>query len=365
MSQNRSKNRSFLPGIHAFRGLAALLVVMHHGYRSLNHHWEVTPVSEWFIGGAAGVQFFFVLSGFIIYYIHSKDSPTKSQAGRFLKKRLVRIYPIYWVVLFPVLGLLFIQSSFVPELERSVSMVVKNVLLLPSSPRVIAVAWTLSHEMLFYLAFLLFFYVFRSLKTSMAIWGLIILTYQYYIREVGDGSYFLDFVLNLNNLYFFFGILSYDLYSKMKKRLGGQEYLSSHVGLGLVGLAGFIMVLGWSSSQGFVRDYSSWSFVTERTLFALFSVSLIVSEPFIASFKFVSSSFFRILGDASYSIYLCHSLVQTFLDKVLLKLGFQWLSSSGVFLMLIVVPVLAGIVLHYAAEKPLIRLFGKRLYKRS
>ncbi|MDM0002978.1 acyltransferase family protein [Variovorax sp. J22P240] len=54
------------------------------------------PLQRLFVfGGAAGVAFFFVLSGFIIVLIHGREIGHPAQLWPYLRKRLARIYPTY------------------------------------------------------------------------------------------------------------------------------------------------------------------------------------------------------------------------------------------------------------------------------
>jgi len=76
-------------GIDALRGLAVLLVWIHHvfAYAGL----EVPLAGR--LGGLLGVQLFFVISGYLI-----ADSARRYPAGVYTVRRLARIYPAYWVV---------------------------------------------------------------------------------------------------------------------------------------------------------------------------------------------------------------------------------------------------------------------------
>jgi len=85
-----------LTGVQAARGIAALLVVVHHcaGTLALPKYAGVAFAGGYFVPfGRAGVDFFFVLSGFIIAWIHSGDVGDRSQLGQYTAKRLARIFP--------------------------------------------------------------------------------------------------------------------------------------------------------------------------------------------------------------------------------------------------------------------------------
>ena len=91
-----------LNSLQAGRAIAALMVVVFHAnifilpdqiYRDGTQSWAV------FNFGYAGVEFFFALSGFIMVFIHRGDFGHPARVGRFLRKRVERISPVYWVVL--------------------------------------------------------------------------------------------------------------------------------------------------------------------------------------------------------------------------------------------------------------------------
>src|SRR4051812_5993274 len=93
---------SELPGtiisIQVLRFVAAFMVVLFHSHvalvRSLPGHVS-DYVDHAFEVGASGVHIFFVISGFVMVYTSIRSNLT---CGSFLKRRLIRIYPIYWVI---------------------------------------------------------------------------------------------------------------------------------------------------------------------------------------------------------------------------------------------------------------------------
>src|SRR5687767_9589017 len=94
--------------MHSFRGLAALLVILFH----LTEHFEATEnflfLSGFFLFGYCGVDFFFILSGFVIYYAHFNDIANPERFKQYCIKRLIRVYPIYWAIALPIVALYYI-----------------------------------------------------------------------------------------------------------------------------------------------------------------------------------------------------------------------------------------------------------------
>lgn len=139
-----------LEGIQILRGYAAMLVVV-------THLWSTGLVSSALrfsrIGGL-GVDIFFIISGFIMCY-SLRDRVRPGDSVQFLKKRVIRVYPIYLIVLTPfVVQYLNQNTGSVDPL-----LVIGNLLLAPSlssSPEyrmLVGPAWTLTYELFFYLLF--------------------------------------------------------------------------------------------------------------------------------------------------------------------------------------------------------------------
>ena len=98
MSASTAKHK--LQGIEAARGIAAAMVVVYHAARHLDANGLGLP---WAAGlekfGHAGVDFFFVLSGFIILFAHWEDVGVRAALPRYAERRCTRIFPLYWPVL--------------------------------------------------------------------------------------------------------------------------------------------------------------------------------------------------------------------------------------------------------------------------
>jgi peptidoglycan/LPS O-acetylase OafA/YrhL len=148
-ANDRSTN---LVGIQILRAIAAILVVMHHALEESLGAVAEPKAPDWLVTfGAAGVDIFFVISGFIMFYVSfPADRPAVSPTS-FLRKRIARIYPFYWLC---VAFFLCLKSiGLFHGLHLDADILIRSFLLLPSSHLVIGVAWTLVYEMYFYLIF--------------------------------------------------------------------------------------------------------------------------------------------------------------------------------------------------------------------
>lgn len=91
----------------ALRGIAALLVV--YGHYSAVFGKKIAGWDFFVPRTHLGVDFFFLLSGFILYLVYQRDfsqTVTATAWGHFMKRRVARIYPLHLVTLFAVILLL-------------------------------------------------------------------------------------------------------------------------------------------------------------------------------------------------------------------------------------------------------------------
>lgn len=139
--------------LQAGRGLAALAVVLHHAGQGSDAFASGTQgeALEW---GAHGVDFFFVLSGFIIFFVHGSDPGTVDAGRSYLLKRLRRIFvPYYPVALVMIAAYLLVPG--LSQANREWGWLTSLTLLPSAQPPALSVAWTLVFEICFYLFFLI------------------------------------------------------------------------------------------------------------------------------------------------------------------------------------------------------------------
>lgn len=95
-----------LNGLQAIRAWASIAVMFFHlgGAVASEKYFGVTEARAVLGFGTHGVLVFFVLSGFIIHYVHNKDIGRPHRLGRYLFRRFMRLFPSYWAVLLLVGG---------------------------------------------------------------------------------------------------------------------------------------------------------------------------------------------------------------------------------------------------------------------
>ena len=133
LKESAKLNKPQIHSLQLFRGLAALAVVAHHAVLSTEAFiGKVPDVLALMLGmGYLGVDFFFVLSGFIIMYAHMGDEGALSAVRRYSFKRLVRVFPAYLPISIALIALYAWLPGFFASADRSYSLL-SSLLLIPA-----------------------------------------------------------------------------------------------------------------------------------------------------------------------------------------------------------------------------------------
>ncbi|EFH4428998.1 acyltransferase family protein, partial [Escherichia coli] len=150
--------------IQTLRGIAALSVVVDHTLTQFNIYYHLEGITGGILRnlqgiGTIGVYVFFIVSGYIMSLTTFNKTWDKKASSVFLKKRIIRIYPIYWFWL-TLLLVAWFAGLALKQHHYSFEKIVSSYLLLPYSDEepskinpVLGQGWTLIYEMFFYIFF--------------------------------------------------------------------------------------------------------------------------------------------------------------------------------------------------------------------
>lgn len=325
-------------GLQVGRGVAALLVVLHHCSLGANVFYGNKPFSGFWEFGYIGVDFFFVLSGFIIYWVHSGDTKGVQSALSYFKKRIIRIYPPFIVI---SVVLLAVYSIF-PQLsaaDRKIG-IMTSMLLIPTPPfdPALSVSWTLMHEMLFYVVFLIYYSNRTFFYGVISSWALLILLSNFCWTS-GPVS-MSAFLLHTHNIQFLFGIFSAIVVQRNR-----QHYM--YLLAGMLMLMLMLFIAGWQVqiikfiSPPLLTVYLGFCFMF--VVIGLCSIEKKVSYPEMLFF----------MGTASYSIYLIHNPVISLLNRLARKIYVHVkLPPEVFFLFIAIISIGVGIGYYFLWERP-------------
>ena len=349
-----------LLGLQALRGLAALLVVAHHTAGTLaraKYGDNELAGGLLFPLGRAGVDLFFVLSGFIIYYIHRADIACPTRFGNYAFRRLSRIYPTFWVALAFVMIAVFAvhhgeeNHGASTDSELALVLIVKSALLFPFTPpgpeNIVGVAWTLSHELLFYAAFGVLILSLRIGTVVFAVWLAALLGARLFSVLPPP----LDFLLYVKNIEFFLGMGIAWLLFDTRFRAGW--------GMAFVGVALFVTtaVIELVGGYDFLTTSPTLGYGVGAAAIIFALASLETSQP-----AFRVPGLLVLLGAASYSIYLIHFTIVVALVKAAHAAGLIGpLELLPLFCAIAAAATLAGVFMYFAAERYLMRVVRRVL----
>lgn len=145
-----------LEWLEVMRGGAALWVLLHHSKQSVDYFVSDMGLQPWFANGYLGVDFFFVLSGFIIAFAAHRLLQRGGGLRDYATARIIRIYVPYLPIGIAIY-LLYLLLPGLSEAARSPSLLTSLTLLPDNRPPALSVVWTLVHEMTFYALYALLF----------------------------------------------------------------------------------------------------------------------------------------------------------------------------------------------------------------
>ncbi|NRF90581.1 acyltransferase [Paenibacillus frigoriresistens] len=97
--------------LQASRGAAAFFVLLFHTSAMSFKYYQYDLLGISAIGRSGGVDFFFVLTGFLLYHTYGHKIGTKMSVLPYLSNRLICIYPFYWLITLVVLPVYFLVPS--------------------------------------------------------------------------------------------------------------------------------------------------------------------------------------------------------------------------------------------------------------
>ncbi|ARV57666.1 acyltransferase [Nostocales cyanobacterium HT-58-2] len=338
--------------IQVFRGLAAVLVVLAHTDLIFNQNLGQDFFFKIFNFGGSGVDFFFVLSGFIMFYIHQKDIGHQNKLGTFLFKRFTRVYPLYWVILTSKIFASFLFAYSPDTNNRGIGEFIKAFLLFPQDREILSssflgVSWTLSFEIFFYLLFGLLIWLKPKFSFPLiTTWLIGVLLHFIGFIKLPQDNLLLKFIFSEYNLEFVLGCLA--AYTLLNRKINyGIQFI--YLGLFLYTLSAI------NYYYKIIQISSVISFGIACTLLVLGASSLELRKSLNVP------NVLLFIGNASYSIYLAHGFFINHMTKILNKLQldiFQNLVVLNVFGFIIaIIAIICGCIVYSYLEKPLLTFF--------
>jgi exopolysaccharide production protein ExoZ len=341
ISQDPVASREFF-GIQILRGIAALSVVFHHTLEETYGAVAGARTPDWLTtAGAAGVDIFFVISGFIMLYVSFPSSSGVLKPGDFLLRRITRIYPIYWVCCAAVIALW--GFGLFASKPMSIIIILKSVFLLPTPDTLIGVSWTLSYEIYFYLIFAATLgFRSRTASVMISISAIVTILVAAQASAAGDMA---QFLANPISIEFCFGLLLARFWQSRLRML-------TAVGVSILGFA----IIATAPLYVYHASTNGLPNFARTIVWGLPAACILCAFISIGPPKGVASRFAVLIGDASYAIYLTHFFVMVVYARILKSTAVGLQSQVQIIPIVIGACVAVGLTVHFALERPILNL---------
>lgn len=378
MSDSNSNSSLRLTPLDGLRGLASLMIVILH-YRNLNDKWNETIINTnpfWdqlilvYKFGWIGVEFFFVLSGFIFFWKYGEMISTKAiSLTNFALLRLTRLYPLHIATLVLVAFLqylVFAKSNLTfiygnnDYYHLLLHLTFLNYGWIEVGHSFNAPAWSIALEMGMY--FLFYAACFGRRNRALIALGLMMLFLHVNIRGPIPNVPMLNEPFTRVGYCFFLGGLLHFLYEKVKRAGKIMEYA------GAAALAVTVIIL--ASIQSYINGNTAMAMYlgprfNQDIILGVFPMLMTSALFFRPMHMALSTKPLTVLGDISYSMYLIHFPIQIAIHYYTLVAGPLDFKQKSVFWTYIALVIGLSYVSHYYFEKPLMRWLRDRLIQRE
>lgn len=346
-----------LPVLDGVRGLAVLLVVMYHTIH-MNAENALGRTAWWLAGlGWAGVDLFFVLSGFLITGILWEAKGQPYFFRNFYMRRFLRIFPLYYLTLaiaflvLPALaGRLNLDERITTEGAVWYLLYLSNFyqLWVDTSHPVLGVVWSLAIEEQFYIVwpFLIAAVSYRG-AIRLCVGTILLAVLVRVGLTVSGASLESTYVMTLARVdsLAMGGLLSLALRHPegLGLRAFGWMKWVFWVSLPLVAV---LVMLPPGDTHELVKRTAGYTAVA--AVFAGLVYRAVASAPGQLTHRFFSSRLLRTYGKYSYAVYLIHSPLDAVLRRTVLKMPLKFYWGTDLFMQLVYFAVAGGLSLALA-----------------
>lgn len=329
--------------IQYLRALAAIMVVMTHAnHKAMIYNVDLLNFIK--IGGS-GVDLFFIISGFIMCLTVDRN---RQSFTSFMKARVVRIAPLYWILTSVSLAIYLIAPDLINSSSTRPTSIFSSFTLIPhGNPYLINNAWTLSYEFFFYLIFAAFLFTKNHQKLFASI-TLIALVIGGLIFPPVHPKWILNpatFITNPILIEFAMGIVAYKVVT--------NKMISIKIA-SVITIIALILLLACNFGHPLLPTSFGRVVTYGIPMFLLF-IGFVSLES-----KMPKINLFYQLGMSSYALYLVHPFILSGVTIVMRKLGLINIGPLYVTA-LVVGSAIAGFLCYKFIEMPIDRFLKTKI----
>lgn len=340
-----------LLSVQGLRGLAVVVVILVH-----LHHTEARFVNSpgwlgaWNSIGIAGVDIFLVVSGFVITYLAMNHFGDVQHVKAFAYARVTRLYPMYVLLTLLLVPVFLIAPTLFGSAEGHQVSLWRSIFLVPDVRLpLIPVAWTLHHEMYFYIVLgVMLLFPRRHLPLMITIWFAVTTLLVIWGQSVprAEQGAFERIFFNAINYEFMLGMVAAWHFQRGKRWWPRAAGVLAVV-WAVVGVAVWVHLTG----EWWVSDFwRVWIYGVPATLliWSIVCIELGNGPVFMRPLAWI--------GDCAYSVYLSHLMVLVVVGRAWQQLGFQGAWQNPVFLVVsVAISLVVGHVLFHRVEAPILK----------
>lgn len=310
--------------LQALRAFAVLIVILYHALGTAWHYgfqpFLLAPLTEW---GINGLDIFFVLAGFLaIVATHHRPK----EPGVFILARVLRIVPLYWVLTLAFAMLLVVMPDALNGAAFGADHLLASLFLVTGpmgfDDPLLTVGWTLKYAMAFFALFALSLFIPRPLPRcgvlSVALLGCAGLT--------GTIDFGAEVVLGM---------------------LAGLFFVRRDAPRAVFATVAAAGILAFLATAFVAPAWPDW------ILYGLPAVAMVWG---LSGCRDFAGRLPRLLGDASYSLYLVQAITIPLWYKAAGALPLNAAGGDLLVLGAVGFTAICGLVVHRAIERPVIRL---------
>lgn len=329
-----------------------MMVVIYHvsmHYTARKGHLDVTFLKYFLY---SGVDIFFVISGFVIWQSTSNNTNTKD----FLIRRAWRIYSGYLPVLAICGAILAISAS---DKAKSAISILPSILLWPTphQERILDVSWTLTYELFFYLAMAGCLLLKRKNAVVVILLACGVGGFIFSLLSKQPINYAASYIISPLLIEFAIGCLISIAFNKYKAQSPRACIASGFALILTSGAIAFqLKYIPGGKSGEFIRVFA----------FGLPAALIVYGQACLNSENKIANAL-KVLGDASYAIYLLHMPILIFIWHALPVTAKFWFFFKNLeigAIVIVITTVLLSLAYYKFIEKPLLKI-PNFIYKKN
>jgi peptidoglycan/LPS O-acetylase OafA/YrhL len=301
MDSKNTDTKEYFPLIDIARFLAAVSVLCFHYFSTTGKILEPGFIRTYLENGFFGVQLFFMISGFVIYY------SLQNGIQRYVIGRFLRIYPLFWVCC----TITYLVTIFFGDSHLPVTTYLYNLLIVNDGKTAFMIDgsyWTLTHELFFYVYIGLFVYFFgkKHIEYFFYIWLAVLSSAIFF--ELHTLLIFKVLLVRSGFYFIFGGLLALLWHTRRSASL--VQIIRRSIGLLLAASMPVYLSLVLQKNTGAITNhfgmYDGIQYYIVLGLFVL-TICLVIFSSYVRNSTILRAAV--VLGGITYPVYLLHQVI--------------------------------------------------------